>query len=349
MLKCKNNHAITTLLCIISIISVFSCKSAEEESEKSDIALYLPATIKIGKGMDGYTQDQAETGLSLAFALSQKALIYPQSMIDSVISSKGDDISEMDALKLAREVGTDNILFANISRIEQMLRVSLVSLPLKEIAEGEGLREALAKGKQAEGFAYINLWRDDKPVIDPALVKASQRALADLMQDSLLYSGKEKAYEVFPWPNIAIGGFDIVDSTGLELPNKIFKDKTLSGFAASEVAFEELAENGPFVTWDIASRDTVMTLERFYGVENDRISNPAEQKTLWKAGVDQILLGSIKRTETGGIVTVYIGHLSSNGFKRYNSSVAIFEGETIKDLIPAVRKAVSEILEKIKE
>lgn len=337
------------LIIVISVLFLGAVSSLSEEGKgtASEIDIYLPAKIQLGKGLEDYSREKAETGMQLALSLSRQALLYPGQMMDSVLAHY-DESDMPNAFQLAEKVGAHHVLFANLARIEQTLRVNLVSIDLDSLEEGFDLNDALATAAKGEGFAYVNYWqKDGKPMLDPAIITATQRAFANLKADSLLYADAQEPYEVYPWPTLVLGGIKLRDTTGYEIKSELFTHKLISSFAASEAIFEKLGKDGPFVVWDLATRDTLLTYENLYGVENYNLATKAEMSALWKAGANKMILGTLTRIAKGARIDLFLGVLGQGGTFAKEEEISLsFEGDTVEILIEKSKEAAAMLIEK---
>jgi|GEM_PF-5583263 len=335
-------------VCLAFCSSIEADEAIQVDTTTQRIDIYLPARIQLGKGLEEYPTSKAETGLQMAISISNKALLYPRVMMDSVLSLYKDINPQPNAFQLASEVGAHHVLFSNISRIENILRVDLLSIALDSLREGFDLNDAIATAHKGEGFAFVNYWQQDgQPMLDPAIVAATQRAFAKLKRDSILYADAEKPYQIFPHSNLAIGGILIKDTTGFVIKSELFGNKLITSYAASEAVFEQMSKSAPYVTWDLATRDTLMTYEGLYGVENYNLATDKELSTLWKAGVGNVVFGKLTRIAKGGRIELYIGSLGQGGvFAKEKEISHIFEGDTVEILIAEMKHAVEKLLEK---
>jgi hypothetical protein len=136
-----------------------------------------------------------------------------------------------------------------------------------------------------------------------------------------------------------------VDDPELPIKLPIFEEKLISSFAASQSIFDEVTENGEYVVWDIATRDTIMTLEGFYGVENYNLASKTELATLWRAGVDNVIYGVITRQPKNLILKLSLARLLPEGeFEIIKTAEHTFMGDEVVDLIPETKVATRKLL-----
>ncbi len=300
---------------ILFLILVSVCLVNTQANEYKKI---LVANIKIGNKMDSITEYKAMAALTFATMLTDKYRIISSKLVDSISQEASANGIKFTAKQLAEKLGADYILFESINKFESMLRI--------EIA----LRDTKNEKDKYSGIGYsmLNFRKksDDLPLYDPTILKATQRAFASSVGDSLLYHNvKEKKLQVYPAKATIVGGIEYEDNTRLPAW-RIFQDKILTSYDGCEVMVEEAKNSPKLAVYDLASRDSIFTRFKLYGFENYNAANITELAVLEKFEVQYYLCGKLERNEKGALFVAYLLEI-----KDKNVNVIKSEGEQIEE------------------
>ena len=287
---------ITILLFLITIVFVkgllsvsLVTKTSSDESQKSS-ELFMIADVKFGKETSGLTLSKVESAIALAGSITERFHIVPFSIRDSIAQTIVDHNKAPTAAAIAEKLNVNKILFLNINRIENMLRVDISSVDADDFDE------------KTEGTGYALLHfikeKDEQALYDPSLLAATQRAIAVCLNDSMMYAYADGKFNVIPAPTLIIGGIDFQDDQELYMWD-LYSRMAVSSYDMLETIFETSKDCRDFVVYDIATRDTIYKMFKLYFAENYRSPTKFEMEILGKFQVDYYITGTLKRVKEG--------------------------------------------------
>jgi hypothetical protein len=320
----------------IFVILFFSvCLSKAETVEYKKI---LIANITIAKNIDSISEYKAMAALTYATMLTDKYRIINNKLIDSITEFAKKGGEKLSAKQIAERLGADYILFESINKFQNMLRL--------EIALRDVKNEKDKKSGIGYGLLNYRKIKNDLPLYDPIILKATQRALALAFGDSLLYQNvKDKKLQVYPAFATIIGGIEYEDNS--RYPNwRMFQDKVLSSYDGCEVMFEESKDSPTLAVYDLASRDSIFTRFKLYGFENYNAANITELAVLEKFDVRYYICGKLERNEEGALFVAYLLEINKSKVNIVKSDgEQILEDSTDK-FREAIRKATQRLVGK---
>ncbi|OGU11880.1 MAG: hypothetical protein A2X61_10235 [Ignavibacteria bacterium GWB2_35_12] len=292
----RNLFKITILVFLNSIIFVnglladssVSTTSKEADTRKSE--LFMIADVKLGKEASDLTLSKVESAMALAGSLTERFHLVPFSMRDSIAQTIVDQNKAPTAAAIAEKLNVNKILFLNINRVENMLRVDISAVDADDFDE------------KTEGTGYALLHfikeKDEQVLYDPSLLAAVQRAVAVCLKDSMMYASLDGKFNVIPAPTLIIGGIDFQDDEELYIWD-LYSRMAVASYDMLETIFETAKDCRDFVIYDIATRDTIYKLFKLYFAENYRAPSKFEMEILGKFQVDYYITGTLKRVKEG--------------------------------------------------
>ncbi len=331
------------LFVLLSVLSI-SISEGFSKSKKGNTAdlpdslaekqkIYI-ANIDYGEKAKMMNDGKVEAAVNLASRMSGKFTLVNFQQRDSIIKVLKSNNQKTTAAAVAKELDADRIYFLRVNVLENMLRVDISSTNLKNTK----------KAKNGVGYSLINFWEKatEERLYDPSLLKAVQRAMADVEGDSLMFEKAEGPFKVYPAPTLVIGGIDFQNTD--KLPDwSLYEKKTANSYDANEVMFET-ARNCPyFIVYDNASRDSIYALFNMHIVENYRPPTSHEMEALSKLEVDYYITGFMNRTEDGAKVELYLCRIKNKSLNMLRQESGIIP----KDDIEEMRKTIKEVTKKL--
>lgn len=336
--KIQLNSIYSKAFFCIALIFVFCNLNLWAFESKIDslkkIKLYA-ANIKIGANIDSVSANKALSAVNLALALTQKYELIQPTIVDSLykISLKNDSNLSVD--KFAKILDAKYSLFININRFQRILRTEIVAVNTDTKEKSKGI-----------GFALLNLQIQEtgKILYDPILVSSSQRALAALFQDTLMYANNIGVYKVEPAAPLVVGGLYYKDSTDFSKWT-LYSDKVLSSYYACESIFEAGKNASKYIVYDIATRDSIYSLNNMFAVENYNIPTPQELNTLMNFEVKYYITGELKRVSEGAEVNLYLTEIKVNDLKFIKKASKILENDKLDEYKVILTQLTKELLD----
>ncbi len=322
---------------IISAI-VFLCLlvGTNQISKSNEIKMLLMGNIKFGQKTELISAYKVEAAVNLAALISEKYLLIPTIIRDSLAKMMSDDGLKPQLNILADSMKADYILFLNVSRIENMLRVELNLVDAKNTVNRN----------IGEGFASIHYMQGDSTqLIDPALLTAFQRAFAVAVKDSNLYANSEGSFKVFPAPALVIGGIEYRNNPDYFPRWDIFDRPIVSSYDAAESIFEQAKDSPDYVVYDIPTRDTIFTIFNLYIIENHKPPSYLEIEALDKFLVRRYISGTFTRLRNSAEIELTLNEIIEGKLKPIKSE----KGTIGKDDIIELRKVLKELTKKLLE
>ncbi len=307
----------------------------EKKTSKTALLRVLVASVQTGPNVPAALDRKVDAAMGLACFASNHYSAISFAARDSVVQKLQNEGKEPSALAVAAALKADRIVFVQINRIENMLRV--------ELASSKG--EKFAETGKGEGYSLLKYHTDTSIVYDPSLLEALQRAFAAAEKDSLMYLVAEKDMRVFPAPPLAVVGIEFRDS--LKIISKIFdlKAQPINGYDAVLTIFQTAKASAKYAVFDMDTRDTIYALENLVYVENNKAPSVVELKVLYKYGIQHCITGSISRTEESTVLTLQLCSITPDfTLKKIRAERAIITDE---DSIGELRQTLTKLTKKL--
>lgn len=312
-------------------------KQKEVKTAKSVAPLRVViAAVQTGVNVPATLEYKLDAAFGLACFASGKYTAISYAARDSAARSLEAQHKEPTALTVARELRADRIIFVQISRIANILRVQVAS------AKGENF----AQTTRSEGYSLLKYHRDDSTIIyDPSLLEALQRAFAGAEGDSMMYAKAESDMRVFPAPPLAIVGIEFRDS--LKTRSKIFdvQQQSVTGYDAVLTIFQTAKASNKFTVFDMDTRDTIYATSHLEYVENNKPPSVAELKILRDYGITHCITGMVLRNEQNTVLTLQLCSISPTGkLTKVRAEKGVITDE---DSIAEFRQVITRLTRKI--
>lgn len=295
----------------------------------------LIADVRISPSAPELNLGKVEAAVNLSAELSEKFTLIPEKHKDSIANeyiSKGEHI---DILKLAKLLQANKMLFILINRLANIIRTDITIVDTEDTTEK----------KNGVGYSLIHYFdnQTNKPLSDPFLLEAIQRALMNALGDSTLYNHLPENLRVFPASPIVIGGIEFIDNNSL--PDMLlFKNKVIVSYDLCESIFEAIVKNHNFVPYDMTTRDTMYALANFHIVENYNPPSLIELKILSLFEVEYYITGSYKRIPEGASLEIQLCKIENQKLKIINSINSTHKNDDITELRNLAKKLTNELI-----
>ncbi len=311
------------------IVSILFCRDTTESVS------VMIADIELSNSLRGLSETKIEAAANLALRASEGFFLIPREVRDSVLSSLKAAGKAPTIINAASELNASRVLFIKINRLDNILRVDILSALN---------RDSLIK-RSGKGYAALRLRseKDSSILYDPALLAAFQRAFADA-EDSSMFKNAEGILEVYPAKTIVIGSIYYKNEKGPGWWN-VFKDKIAGSYEAVETIFSEAVKHENYVVYDIPTRDSLYALFKMYLIENYNPMSAAEIEALSRLDVDCFITGSLKGKGTTAELELSLYEYSDNDYHLIRSEKALLEEDSFQSYKALLRKITAKLLE----
>ncbi len=252
------------------------------------------------------THVKVEAALDLAIRMAGQSLVgtYARDSINAhVLSTKIAVDQDVTLATLARHVGCDHIVFANVKRFARLIRA--------EVDVVYGVNFDLRK--KGIGYASITYARGENELIaDPAILLAMQRALASALTTNPRFDTLEAELRALPAPLVSVGGIEFINDPNLA-PWEIFKQQILSSYDLAQTIVTALQEVDTLTVIDIETRDSMYALAGLLLIENNRPISALEMRVLRGFDVGIVVTGTLERNGQGALLTLCNSRLRVDG------------------------------------
>jgi hypothetical protein len=296
----------------------------------------LVARIQLGHKTEDIRLTKVQAALNFASYLSRLFEIIPAAASDSMSVVLKNENLQPTAKVISERLGADRIVFVNVNRIANMLRVDLSLVnPLSPMQKAQGTGYALIRHR---------FEKTGELMYDPALLIACQRALASAENDKIMFFFAKDKFKVFPAEPLVVGGLEFVNDPA-EKEWKLFGEKERAEFGKdlTQSMFEAAIDAPYYAVYDPETRDSVFAVYNLYLIENCRAPSIVEIDALNKFQVKKYLTGKLIRTPEGA--TIEISLCDIRGTKLYVIKTESAEFKT--DAIDILETIAAELVKKI--
>lgn len=312
-------------------------KNAETTSQQEAVPSSEKLRLMIAVVNQGSMFEDSLTGPCDA-ALNLIAQEHPQFELVT-LRQRNDAIQELEnkggnptAAAVATHLKVDRLLFINIMRLENMLRVALI------------MTKAPAYDQKQEGVGYALIRyrneRTGKRIYDTALLEALQRAIAQAVGNPSLFGS------VRPAPALVVGGIHFRDMS-MKPKWQLFENKIPVSYEAILSIFDAIKNAPNYVAYDIDSRDSMYAMRNLYMVENYQAPTPIEMSILEQFDVSYIISGSFTRnTKDNATLILQLGELKQGQYREVATEQTSVQADTKEALMTAVREVAVKLIQK---
>jgi hypothetical protein len=298
----------------------------------------LVAKINNNSNDQAVTDYKIEAALSLACLVSNKYQLIPFSAVDSVAQSLKERNIKTTAKVMADSLHAQKLVFLTVNQLENMLRIDLSAIDSDD-------PDLPINGYGYAAMHYINA-EDNKPVLDPAVLKSIQRALIMLSGNDSLYAQAEGTFKVYKAAPLVIGGIQFKDDREAQIPWSLFAKQVIYSYDAVETIFGAISRSPNYAVYDIASRDSMYAKFGMYTVENYQPVSIHEIDVLNKFEVKYYIGGSFERTSSGAKINLYLADvLPQNKLKVIKEYFGTIESDDILEFRAEIERIAQLLVE----
>ncbi|MCX7929500.1 MAG: hypothetical protein N2663_02095 [Chlorobi bacterium] len=266
----------------------------------ADTALVFLSRIEITSRCADIEPHKVQAGAILAFELSRQYRLLTAS--DSIVRALRDAAVPSDSIAAragaARQVTIRLDCFQNLLRADIELR-------------GSNTR------RSGTGYALVrHRWeQNDRPLRDPAVLEALQRAVCVATGDSTLYSRLDST-AVRPATLVAVTSMELQDNPSLPLW-ELFEDAIATCYSGVLAAITGGQRSRHYVVLDLDTRDSMYAFFKLYEPEPAMPPSKEEIAALAYFGVNAIVSGTLERTTDGALLELRLYRIASNGTTQF--------------------------------
>jgi len=318
------------------ILLIFLIFSLLKANDKPEIEFILTGNITFGNGAKEISISKVDAALNLAGLLTNKYYFVSIYVRDSIANKlrKLDINPTLD--KIADSLKINKIAFININKIHNMLRVELI------------LADKNNPEFKSQGIGYdLIRYHDEKntPLIDPALLRATQRAFAVAIKNKNLYNiDSLMEFKVIPAPTVIITGIEYIDNPGIMPKWDLFYKSVVTSYLALETIFSEAKQFDNFIFYDIDTRDSIYALHNLYIPENYRPVSYSELEALKHFQVDYLINGKLIRTKNGCDIELSLNKIKKNDLETIKTVKDVLINDNLEEFKAIIRNLTYKLL-----
>ncbi len=289
----------------------------------------LVSNVAQGTGADSISIHKIYTATKLAIDMTNNYI----TIADSVRKDLTDNAtSKLTPDTIAKVLKAKYLLSSSINVFHSMLRANITLVDTKTKKEINGF-----------GYASLRYEKEGKKIYDVAMLEALQRAMMSVANDSTLYAHQPEDYRTKPANSLVIGGF-MFDDGGYPLIWKIFHNKSVMSYFASETIYQAAKESDNYVVYDLNTRDSMYAAFNLYLMENFTAPSNTELKILNTFAVQNFIFGSIKRVKSHAIVKIVLTELKDGNLSIVRAEEARLEDDYQDDFEKLILSLTNKVL-----
>jgi len=294
----------------------------------------LITEIHFGKNLEGINYLKVEAAMNLAARLTGKYQIIPSDLRDSVAKALQERQIVPTAYSIGKELSASQALIIKLNRFANLLRVDFASYNFSD-----------SSVRTSKGYSAIRYYQKekDRPLLDPALLTACQRAFAELIDNPNVYQTLDGSFKVKPAPTLAIGSIFYIEDDSTKKWT-IFHEKQTSSFFAIETIFEIARQSPDYVVLDNATRDSIFAYFNLYEPENFNKPTPEEIKALLDFEVEYYITGELFFETRNVVLRLYLCKITEEGLEIFDQTSEIVQDDLIEEYKEAIEKATKRLL-----
>ncbi len=302
--------------------ALFSYTDESTDNKQPSIRKLILADVSFGPGINSLSKNKAEAALSLAARLTMKYELIPVYVSDSVAADMKKQKGEVTVLELAGKMESELLLFLNIDKFVNILRVEITSV--------ETLKPDSVKKSTAYALLRYKNNKTGEFLFDPTLIEAVQRAFIGIDGDSALYSGQQGRLAVASAAPLVVGGLYFINDE--ELADwELFRTKQVTSFDAVETIFGQALNSKDYVAFDMATRDSIYARFNLYAVENYHTASIHEIEALRRFDVQYYITGTFKRIGQGAEIELILSEIISGKLHAIRYEKALLAEDKLDD------------------
>ncbi len=324
---------------VLALVPILAFSQSGTPLQQDSIKKVILGKIQFGPGADSLSDFKFEAAFNIALSFAKNYRLVPTDYRDSVISSLKEHNSNVTMIDIANECDADIIAVANIGILKNMMRVDLTLADISNRLNYRGV-----------GYDLLNYRKiDEKPLYDPTLVTATQRAFADALENDSLYKDAPEDYRVLPAAPLVVGGIEFIN----DLPPQdslmtwdLFAKKEINSFDVCESIFEQAALSKNFATYDLDTRDSLYAMLNLFGTENYTPPTSIEIFGLAKIEVEYYITGKLTQLPFAARLELSLFRINAQGgIFEINNVKGLLKQDSIDELRKVTKKLTQELLE----
>lgn len=289
----------------------------------------LISNVAQGTGADSINIHKIYTATKLAVDMTSKYI----AISDSIRKQLADNsTTKINTDSIAKAIDVNYFVSTSVDVFHGMLRANITMVDTKT-----------KKEKYGYGYADLRYVKDGNKIYDVALLTALQRAMMNVTSDDSLYTHQPKEYRTKQVKSLVIGGF-MFDDSNSPLIWKIFNNKSVMSYFASETIYQAAKESDDYAVYDLNSRDSMYAAFNLYLMENFTPPSNTELKILNTFAVDNYIFGSIKRVKSHAEVKIILTELKDGNLSIVRSEVARLEDDYKDDFEKLIKTLTNKVL-----
>jgi len=289
----------------------------------------LVSNVAQGNSADSISLHKIYTATKLAIDMTDDYITIADSVRKQIAETS---TNKLKADSIVSSAGTNYFISSSIDVFHGMLRANITMVDTKTKKEINGF-----------GYAALRYERDGKKIYDVAMLAALQRAMMNVTSDTSLYTHQPKEYRAKPVKSLVVGGF-MFDDNDSQLIWKIFNNKSVMSYFASESIYQAAKESDDYAVYDLNTRDSMYAAFNLYLMENFTPPSNTELKILNTFAVEQFIFGSIKRVKSHAQVKIVLTELKDGNLSIIRTEVARLEDDYQDDFEALIKKLTNQIL-----
>lgn len=313
------------VIIFLIVVSSFATLATEKPVQKQ----VLVGSVSQGTGADSIEVNRIFTASKLAIDMSSNYITIADSIRKKAIE-KADSNATYEIL--ANSLKANYLIYSSVDVFHGMLRanITLVNIETKE-------------EKLGFGYAPLRYMKDGKKIYDVALLSAMQRAFMNVTDDSTLYVHQPEQYRIKPAESMVIGGF-MFDNNDNPLIWRLFTNKSVASFYASESIYSAAKEADKYAVYDLATRDSMYAAFNLFLMENFTQPSQTEMKILSAFSVQNYIFGSIKRVDNHAEVKLLLAVMDGENLEIVRTEEGILKEDSEAKFGELIMKLTNKLL-----
>lgn len=289
----------------------------------------LVGSVSPGAGAESLETHKIFTASKLAVDMSSNYITIADSLRKKAIET-ADSNATFEIL--ATKLKADYLIYTSIDVFHGMLRANITLVDIETKEEKLGF-----------GYAALRYVKGGKKIYDVAMLTALQRALMNVTNDSTLYTHQPQQYRIKPAESLVVGGF-MFDNNNNPLLWKLFTNKSVSSFFASESIYQSAKEADNYAVYDLPTRDSMYAAFNLFLMENSSQPSQTEMKILSAFSVENYVFGSIKRVENHAEVKLLLAEMDGETLNIVRVEEGILKEDTEAKFGELIKKLTNKLL-----
>ena len=297
-------------------------------SLQANTSKILIGNVSQGTGADSISIHKIYTATKLAVDMTNSYI----AISDSIRKQLAENTANISTDSLAKTSGANCYMSSSVEVFHGILRANISIVDTKTKTEKNGF-----------GYAALRYVKDGNKIYDVAMLEALQRAMMNVTNDTSLYAHQPKEYKTKPAKSLVVGGF-MFDDSNSPLIWKIFNNKSVMSYFASETIYQAAKESNDYVVYDLNTRDSMYAAFNLFLMENFTPPSNTELTILNTFAVEQYIFGSIKRVKSHAQVKIVLTELKDGNLTIISTEEARLEDDYKEDFEKLIKTMTNKVL-----